>query len=207
MLSLSSRDVRALFQPLLVLIAVLVACVIAVRYTQDAVKKAEQGVSAQERLLAEARKKVQLSDQEKVVIERYVEPYLQLEQAGIVGEEKRISWIDALRTANSETDLYGVEYELEPQQAYAFKSEVAADNLPVHQSLMKLRFELLHEGDLLHFFQALNAQKVGHFVVNDCKLQRLPISLVVPVNQPTLKAECEVAWITIGGPGPEETKS
>ena len=87
MLSLSSRDVRALFQPLVVLVAVLVACVIAVRYTQGAVKKAEQGVSAQERLLAEARKKVQLSDQEKVVIERYVEPYLQLEQAGVVGND------------------------------------------------------------------------------------------------------------------------
>src|SRR5689334_21358078 len=205
--SLSSRDVRALLQPLIVLAAVLAACIIAVRYTQGAVKKAEQGVAAQERLLTEARKKVQQSDQEKMVIERFVQPYLQLEQAGIVGEEKRISWIDALRAANSETDLYGVEYELEPQQAYAFKGDIAADNLPVHQSVMKLRFELLHEGDLLHFFQALNAQKVGHFVVNDCKLQRLPVNLAVPVNQPTLRAECEVAWITIGAPGPEESKS
>jgi hypothetical protein len=205
--TLSSRDIRGLLQPLVVLVAVLIACVLAIRYTAGAVKRAEQGVVAQERLLADARKKVQQSDQEKIVIERFVEPYQQLEQAGIVGEEKRISWIDALRTANSETDLYGVEYELEPQQSYAFKTEVAADNLPVHQSVMKLRFELLHEGDLLHFFQALNAQKVGHFVVNDCKLQRLPTNLAIPVNQPTLKAECEVAWITIGAPGPEEVKS
>ena len=207
MLNLSSKDMRGLFQPLLVLAIVTAASFVALRYTDAAVKKAQQGVSAQERLLVEARNKVQQSDQEKGVIERYVEPYVQLERAGIVGEEKRISWIDALRAANSEADLYGVEYELEPQQSYSFKSEVAAESLPVHQSVMKLRFELLHEGDLLRFFQALAAQKAGRFTVNECKLQRLPVNLAVPVNQPTLKAECEVAWITIAGPGPEEAKS
>jgi hypothetical protein len=207
MRSLSSRDVRALFQPTLVLVIVIIISIFALRYTAAAVKRAQQGVAAQERLLVEARKKVQQSDQEKNAIERYVEPYTELERAGIVGDEKRISWIDALRTANSEVDLYGVEYELEPQQAYAFKAEVAADSLPVHQSVMKLRFELLHEGDLLHFFQALAAQKVGRFTVNECKLQRLAVNLAIPVNQPTLKAECEVAWITIAGPAPEEGKS
>jgi len=207
MLNFSLKDLRGLLQPLLVLAIVIAASFAAVRYTEDAVKKAQQGVSTQQRLLVEALNKVQQSDQEKGVIEHYVEPYMQLERAGIVGEEKRISWIDALRAANSEADLYGIEYELEPQQAYTFKSEVAAESLPVHQSVMKLRFELLHEGDLLHFFQALAAQKVGRFAVNECKLQRLAVSLAVPVNQPTLKAECEVAWITIGGPGPEESKS
>jgi len=207
MLNLSSKDIRALFQPLLVLAVVIVVSIIALRYTDAAVKKAQQGVAGQKKLLAEAYNKIQQSDQEKVVIERYVEPYLQLEQAGIVGEEKRISWIDALRAANSEADLYGVEYELEPQKPYAFKSEVAADALPIHQSVMKLRFEMLHENDLLHFFQALAAQKVGRFTVNECKLQRLPVNLAVPVNQPTLRVECEVAWITIAGSVPEERKS
>jgi hypothetical protein len=40
------------------------------------------------------------SGQEKGLIDRYVEAYRQLERAGIVGEEQRISWIDALRAAN-----------------------------------------------------------------------------------------------------------
>ena len=207
MLNMSSKDIRGLFQPLLLLVIIIGASVMALRYTDASVKKAQQGVSAQERLLSEARNKVQQSDQEKGVIERYVEPYMELERAGIVGEEKRISWIDALRAANSEADLYGVEYELEPQKPYAFKSEVAADALPIHQSVMKLRFEMLNENDLLHFFQALAAQKVGRFTVNECKLQRLPVNLAVPVNQPTLRVECEVAWITIAGSVPEERKS
>jgi hypothetical protein len=190
-----------------VLVIVIAVSIGLIRYSDRGVKKAQQEVGAQQRLLVEARNKVQQSGQEKEAIERYVEPYQQLERAGIVGDEKRISWIDALRTANSEVDLYGVEYQLEPQQAYAFKKEAAADSLPVNQSVMKLRFELLHEGDLMRFFQALAAQNVGRFTVNECKLQRLPVSLAVPVNQPTLKAECEVAWITIASPAPEESKS
>ncbi len=206
-MTLSAKDMRGLLQPLFVLAVVIAASLLAVRYTDGSVKKAQQGVAAQEKLLTEAHNKVQQSDQEKGVIERYVEPYVQLEHAGLVGEERRISWIDALRAANSEADLYGVEYELEPQQAYAFKNEIAAESLPIQQSVMKLRFDLLHEGDLLRFFQALAAQKVGRFTVNECKLQRLPVNLSVPVNQPTLKAECEVAWITIANIVPEAGKS
>jgi hypothetical protein len=72
---------------------------------------------------------------------------------------------------------------------------------------MKLRLDLLHEGDLLRFFQALHAQKVGRFTVNSCSLSRLPVASAVPVNQPTLKAECEVAWITIAGGATEEGNS
>jgi len=81
MLNMSSKDIRGLFQPLLVLVIIIGASVMALRYTDASVKKAQQGVSAQERLLSEARNKVQQSDQEKGVIERYVEPYTELERA------------------------------------------------------------------------------------------------------------------------------
>jgi hypothetical protein len=124
-----------------------------------------------------------------------------------VGEEQRISWIDALRIANQEADLYGVEYNIGPQQPYSFTNEVNAGPLSVRQSTMKLHLGLLHEGDLFRFFQALAAQKVGRFSVNQCNLKRLSVDLSVPVNQPTLNADCEVAWITIAGPSTEEGKS
>ncbi len=207
MLNLSTRDLRALAKPLIVLVAVATVGAAGVVYSARAVKNAHGEVSAQESALAEARNRVQQSGQEKGLIDRYVEPYRQLEHAGIVGEEQRITWIDALRAANREADLYGVDYDLGPQQPYSFMSEVNAGSLPVHQSIMKLRLGLLHEGDLFRFFQALAAQKAGSFSVNTCSLQPLPVNLAVPVNQPTLRAECELAWITIAGPNPQEGKS
>lgn len=207
MLNLSRQDWRALSRPLAVLAAVAAVSVIAVGYAGQAVKRAQVELKTEDSALIEARNRVRQSDQEKRVIEQYVEPYRQLERAGIVGEEQRISWIDALRIANQEADLYGVEYNIGPQQPYSFTSEVNAGALSVRQSIMKLHLGLLHEGDLFRFFQALAAQKVGRFSVNQCSLKRLSVDLTVPVNQPTLNADCEVAWITIAGPSTEEGKS
>jgi hypothetical protein len=206
-LNLSKRDLQTLSKPLIVLALVAAVGAAAVAYTAGMVKRAKSDVSAQEGALIEARNRVQQSGQEKGIIERNVEPYRQLERAGIVGEEQRIGWIDALRAANREADLYGVEYEVGSQQPYSFMSEVNAGALTVHQSIMKVRLGLLHEGDLFRFFEALAAQKVGRFAVNHCNLKRLSVDLSVPVNQPTLHAECELAWITIAGPGLEEGKS
>ncbi len=193
MLNLSSQDLRALSKPLIVFALVAAISAVAVVYSGRLVKKTQGEVSAQEGALTEARNRVQQSGQEKGLIERYVEPYRQLERTGIVGEEQRIGWIDALRAANREADLYGVEYDVGPQQPYSFMNEVNGGSLSVHQSVMKLRLGLLHEGDLFRFFQALAAQKAGSFSVNQCTVQRLPVDLAVPVNQPTLKAECELA--------------
>jgi hypothetical protein len=207
MLNLSAQDWRSLSRPLIVLSLVAMLSAVAVVYTGGAVKSAQAQVKTEDSALIEARNRVQQSGQEKRVIEQYVEPYRQLERAGIVGEEQRISWIDALRIANQEADLYGVEYNIGPQQPYSFTSEVNAGALSVRQSIMKLHLGLLHEGDLFRFFQALAAQKVGRFSVNQCSLKRLSVDLTVPVNQPTLNADCEVAWITIAGPSTEEGKS
>jgi hypothetical protein len=207
MLNMSSKDLRSLTVPLIIFAAVCAGGAIAVFGSGKLVIKTREGLAQQESAYAQAVNRIQQSDSEKQVIERYVGPYSQLERAGIVGEEQRISWIDALRTANSETDLYGVNYEVGAQQPYSFAAEATAGNLSVRQSVMKLRFDLLHEEDLLRFFQALAALRVGQFAVNECNLQRTRVDLSVPVNQPTLVAECEVAWITIGGPGAEERKS
>ena len=205
--NVTTRDLRALSKPLLTLVVVGAVAVAAVVYSGKSVKHAQAEVKAQEGGLIEARNRIQRSGQEMGIIEHYIEPYRQLERVGIIGEEHRISWIDALRAANQEADLYGVEYEVNPQQSYAFSNEVSAGSLTVHQSIMKLRLGLLHEGDLFHFFEALAAQKVGRFSVNQCSLKRLPVDLAVPVNQPTLNVECELAWITIAGPAAEEGKS
>jgi hypothetical protein len=207
MLNLSAQDLRALSRPLIVLAVVAAVSAAVVAYSDRTVKQAQAQVKIEEGALIEARNRVQQSGQEKRVIEQYVEPYRQLERAGIVGEEQRISWIDALRAANHEVDLYGVDYDVGPQQPYSFAGEVNAGTLSVHQSIMKLHLGLLHEGDLFRFFQALAAQKVGRFSVTQCSLKRLPVDLAVPVNQPTLNADCELAWITIGGRSAEEGKS
>jgi hypothetical protein len=70
--------------------------------------------------------------------------------------------------------------------------------------MMKVKLGLLYETDLLTFFRVLAQQNVGAFAVNQCSLQRLTSDVSKPVNQPTLRAECDVAWVTIPPPAAPE---
>jgi hypothetical protein len=199
----SLNDIPALGRPLLTVVVVLAMCAGGLYYTHQLVKRARTQLSAAEGQLAEARKRVQQSGEERDMIGRYVQPYTALVQRGVVGEEQRLSWVDALREANNQSKLYGVEYEVGAQQPYAYAAEVQAAGIPVQQSLMKLRFGVLYEDDLLAFFRALQAQNVGSFSINQCVLRRVSREQARPSNTPTLQAECEVAWITIPAQTPE----
>jgi hypothetical protein len=199
-MNLSLKDLPALGRPLLALGVVLVACAGAIVYSAHAVKQARAELAAAQAQLDEARGRVQRSGEERDMIQKYKDSYLQLVQRGMVGDEPRLSWLDALRAANAQSQLYGVDYELSVQQPYPYPAEAGTGGLTVQQSVMKLRLGLLYEGDLFNFFQALAAQNVGAFSVNQCNLQRLVPEISKPANQPTLKAECDVAWITIAGP-------
>jgi hypothetical protein len=202
-MNFSLKDVGALGRPLMVVAVIVAASAGGIYYTKGLVKQARTSLTAAQGQLDEARKRVQQSGEERDMITRYVGPYTALVERGIVGEEQRLNWVDALRAANSQTKLYGVEYEVGTQQPYAFATEVQAAGIPVQQSLMKLRFGVLYETDLLAFFRSLQTQNVGVFSVNQCVLQRMTRDPTPPANAPTLRAECEVSWITIGAQTPE----
>jgi hypothetical protein len=199
-MNLSIRDIPSLGRPLLVLAACLVMCGVAISYSGALVKRAEAGLKSSRDQLFEARERVRRSGEERDVILQYVGPYRELEQRGVLGEEQRLSWTDALRAANADAQLYGVDFELGVQQPYTFTAEAEAGGLPVQQSVMKLRFGVLHENDVINFFRALDAHTPSVFAVNQCTMHRLGSNTSRPINQPTLRAECEVAWITIPAP-------
>jgi hypothetical protein len=199
-MALTAQDFTALGKPLGVFVVVVALGIVGVMYSNRAVKKADVELATTRTQYNEARERVTRSGDEYNTIVTFTPPYRELERRGLVGEEQRLSWVDALRTANAETQLYGVDFELGPQQPYARANELGAGPLSMQQSLMKLRLGLLYEDDLIRFFQRLAAENVGAFAVNQCSLQRVGTEQFQPVNQPMLKAECELAWITIPPP-------
>ena len=206
-MNITLRDLPALARPLVVLGAILALCAGGVVYTGKLIKQGRAELAGAQTKLKEARERVARSGDEVDILRRYIGPYHELEQTGIVGEEQRLNWIDALRVANVDAQLYGVDYEVSSQTPYSFSAEVNASGVPVQQSTMKVKLGLLYETDLLAFFRILARQNVGAFAVNQCSLQRLTSDVSRPVNQPTLRAECEVAWVTIPPPAAEESGS
>lgn len=206
-MTLSAKDIASLGRPLFVLALFVMLAVAGVLYTGKLVNRSKVALAVAEAKLTDARKLVFQSGDEMRTLKQFIEPYRLLEQRGVVGEEQRLGWVDALRAANIDARIYGVEYEVGVQTPYAFTQEVGAGSLPVFQSVMKVRLGLLYETDLINFFTYLASQQVGTFWVNRCALQRIQPGNFKPANRAMLRAECDVAWITIATPAGSERRS
>lgn len=192
---MNAADIKALRKPLLVLACAALIAAGAVYYSDFLLGKSLQTLSRQQQQLKDARTRLQRSGDEKEIIVNYLGRYQQLQRSGFVGEEQRINWLDGLRLTNQQVGLFGVDYQISVQQPYAYAAEINPAPLSLLQSMMKLRLRLLHEEDLLHFFETLSRQNVGVFLINQCDVKRIDTGGVIRF-QPNLQAECELSWIT-----------
>jgi hypothetical protein len=192
---MTQADIQALRNPLLALLAVLLAAAAVVYYTEQRMVLARLQLAQQQAQLKEARVRLQKSGDEREIIVRHLDGFRHLQRTGFVGDEQRINWLDGLRVSNQQADLFGVDYQISVQKSYTYAAEFNPGELTLNESVMRLRFRLLHEDDLMRFFNVLARQSVGVFTINQCSLRRLDTGGVIRF-QPNVTADCELAWIT-----------
>ena len=202
---MTQADLQAIRNPFLLLVGVLVVSAIAIYYTDRLAVAARQRLAQQETQLRDARTRLQRSGDEKELIVKYLGSFQQLEKRGFVGEEQRINWLDGLRLTNQQADLFGVDYDIASQKPYPYAADLNPGEIKLSQSIMRLRFRLLHEEDLMRFLDTLARQGAGIYTVDQCSMKRLDIGTAVRY-QPNLNAECELAWITAKIANPAEPK-
>lgn len=201
-------DLRALRTPLIALGVTLLAAIALIVYSGSVLDKARQLVVQRDTQLREARLRIQNAGEEKEMISRYLGSYQQLARAGFVGDEQRINWLDSLRLANEEARIFGVEYDISMQRPYAYSAEFTLGKLQLHESLMHLRFRLLHEEDFTRFFEALARRGGGFYTIDQCSMRRLKTGEAEKSLQfqPNLSAECDLRWLTVRPTPPPEKK-
>jgi hypothetical protein len=158
----------------------------------------------QERLLARAEAahsaalfKLQNTERERSEIRAYQPRFLNLVARGLVGQENRLAWIDAIRRSQATRRLLAVSYEIEPQQVVNLSAPVALGDYQLRASRMQLHMGLLHELDLFNLLDDLRA--AGLFTVQDCRIKRLEVPPDAGLV-PRLTADCTLAWLTLGPP-------
>lgn len=190
-----AEDIKALQIPLITLACSMLIAAGAIYYTDALLEHSLQKLSQEKKQLQEARTRLQRSGEEKELIVQYLGSYQQLERSGFAGEEKRINWLDGLRLANHQAELFGVDYDISTQKPYPYAAEFSPAPLTLAESVMKLRLRLLHGEDLMRFFTALERQNAGLFLIDECRVRRIDTGGVIRY-QPNLTAECELSWIT-----------
>jgi hypothetical protein len=133
-------------------------------------------------------------DSEKRDIRNYQQRFVALRQRGLVGDERRLEWLDAIRATQEQLKLAPLSYEIEPQQTVRLESPLDLGEFELRGSRMRLHMELLHELDLFNFFQTLRQH--SYFAVQDCSIKRLGVVAGTP-GAPTLGADCTLNWITL----------
>jgi hypothetical protein len=193
---MTQADLQVLRNPLLALLAVALAGAATVYYSERMMVAARQQLDQQQAQLKDARTRLQKSGDEREIIIRYLDRYRQMERLGYIGDEQRINWLDALRVANRQADLFGVDYQIGAQRPYVYAADYNPGKIALNQSVMRLRFRLLHEADLLRFFNALSRQGNGLFTIDQCVLRRINTGGIIRY-QPNVNAECDLSWITV----------
>jgi hypothetical protein len=192
-----SKDWATLKIPLLVLAIALGASVALVNFSSAKREQAEAQNRSRLLLLKDARSRYQRSGIERETILRYLPAYQRLHKHGFVGSEQRIDWLEALRVANGQAGLFGVTYQLAPQKPFSLLGQDNPMSAYLRHSDMKLAFGLVHEGNLMHFFHALQAQQTGIFMLTGCSLDRAGQGTPPAPRQANLSAQCELSWLTI----------
>ena len=202
---MNAAELKALQAPLIILVIVLGLGAGVVYQLDQTLSATKRELAQQQAQMREARTRLQKSGEEKELIVRYLPNYEYLQRIGFVGDEKRLNWLEGLRLSNQQAQLFGVQYQIGSQQQYPYAAELNPGQLTLHQSVMKLSFQLLHEGDLMSFLKALGKQGAGFFAVNECKLDRANTGGSIRF-QPNLRADCDIAWITLRAASPGERK-
>ena len=195
-MKLATKDLAAMKLPFLLLAMAIAASYLLVKFSSDKREKAEMQHRIESTALQDARSRYQRSGEERETILRYLPAYRQLENQGFVGIEQRINWLEGLRIANTKAGLFGVTYQVDARKPLPLIGQSNPMSQHLHNSHMKLSFGLVHEGELMRFFQALAAQQTGIFILTGCALDRVGRSEPEP-RQANLSAQCDLSWMTV----------
>ncbi len=196
MLPSLARSLASLYRPLAVMLLALAGGYLLTSQSLEHYRTAQQQLQGQEHIHRQARDKLQRSGSEKSTIEQFLPAYQSLQQQGMIGAEQRINWVDALRSVNRSLKLYGINYQIDAQKPFQGGGGMPG-TFRVYQSDMLLHFGLLHENDLLNFFEQLRQTHVGLFQIEQCTLQRIPANNINFGMQPNLEADCTLRWLTL----------
>lgn len=140
-------------------------------------------------------------DEEEQAIREYLPRFQALERRGIVGEDQRLSWSEALRAAGLRLKVPSIRYSIDPQESYTPVRPISAGSFSINASPMLLTMGLLHEEDLFRLLDTLGTLAPGFFTVEECSLapSGRGIQLTDP-KRPNLRAECKLDWVTLQRP-------
>ena len=195
-MNFTSQALKTLALPLLACLVLLAAGAALIAWTQQQQRVAGRELTAAREERTQARERLMRIAEEEREVKEKLEVYLRLRELGILGDERRLEWADAMTRIRTRRELPDLRYRVERQRLI---SSVAGKPAAVdfYASAMKVELALLHEGDLLNFLADLRDSGNAYYAVKRCSVSRTGAAPTLAGLAPRLRAECEIDLITI----------
>lgn len=190
-------NVGALKAPAIVLLVTTLASAAVVWFSESYLSAHELRLQQARNELNRARDEYRQAVEAKTFVNTVQQRYLQLEQRGFVGNEPRLSWIEALRNSGHKQHLYALQYNLKQRQSLQLTDSDGNGHYQVYGSFMQLDMELAHEVELLRYFDDLERERPGVWSLRGCTLSSVAADNNIALDKPNIRASCELAWYTL----------
>ncbi len=160
----------------------------------------DKSLKGVERQLRAARDKFRTIDEQEAMIATYYPQFQELERQGIVGQERRLDWIENLSQADENLKLPKLAYSIDTQEPFTAEFPLARGAYELYASKMDLQLGLLHGQDLFSLLSWLDDDAQGLYSVGACDLVRTLDDPGSP-RRTHVTSNCELLWYTIKKPG------
>jgi len=161
-------------------------------------KKAQSDLHNARNMGNDARRRLAAAQEDRENMSIYADEYGALTKRKIIGDDQRLDWMEGLEKLRQMNLVTDFGYNIAPQKKYAPQPPFDSGNFDIHYSETKLRFDLLHEEQLVDFFTALRKKIDGWYQLEGCTLQRSASNEEgAKAGASQLRAECSGGWITL----------
>ena len=193
----STKDIPHIRGLLVMAILILILGAIAVYVSDDMLNEAQQSKTTADQEWSDAVRKLERTKNEQEDLQGYYHQYQNLVEQNIIGEEKRLDWIESIEEIRNRLNIFSVKYKLDPQETLDMVgTDLPGSSFDLRRSNMTLGLSLLHEGQLLNFIEALSKEAKGMYLLDSCVLTRNDLVRKLKFT-PNLEAECTLGWITL----------
>ena len=140
-------------------------------------------------------------DEQRRLIETWLPAFRALEASGVVGEERRLEWIETLRDVAARARLPSLRYRIERRTVHETGLPLETAVYRPFSTVVRLEAGLLHEGDFVRLVREVEARSAGLHRIDRCLLRRAGPHFVMRPGAINLVAECDLRWITLARAG------
>lgn len=195
-MNFTAQEWKKLAAPLLIALALVAAGAGLIWHARMVLQQEAQNLAAARAERAQARERLSKIAEEEREVSANIEVYRQLGKLGILGDERRLEWVDAMARIRASRELLDLRYSVERQKLLHSATGKPA-NVDFNASTMKVELALLHEGDLLGFLADLRASGNAYYSVQKCAITRTGQAATGANLVPRLRASCVIDLITI----------